>query len=102
MRLCQPAYSRWPAGIVLTISKAQRYEITVRFVDTNTLKFREIPDSELTTLERGFAILSHTWTEEEVLYQEMLQQTPQMQHKRGYVKLKGACMAAKNLGYHMI
>ena len=74
----------------------------MRFVDTNTLQFREVSDSEITTLNGRYAILSHRWTKEEISYQEMLEQEPQLQLKQGYAKLKGACKVAKNFGYNMI
>lgn len=47
-----------------------------------------------------YAILSHTWADEEVLFSDLLQ--ADLSLKSGWPKVTGACCVAKDLGYEWI
>jgi heterokaryon incompatibility protein (HET) len=47
-----------------------------------------------------YAILSHTWEEEEISFQDV--QTRNLSHKKGYAKLVGSCTLAHQHGYEWI
>lgn len=75
---------------------------TMRFINTNTLDFEEIADSELGEdyPENKYAILSHRWgaAADEVSYAD-INESRNFQVKPGYAKLKGFCDLAASLGY---
>lgn len=74
----------------------------MQFVDTGSPLLHEIVDSEVSELENGYAILSHTWMKgEEFSYKEIDVLYQQMHHKQGYKKLKRACAVAKSLGHEV-
>lgn len=65
---------------------------TMRLLNAKSLRleefFGEIPK---------YAILSHTWREDEVLYEDMKNGKPK--EKKGYDKIKNCCVTASNDGY---
>ena len=69
----------------------------MRFLDTDTLKFEQVPDSELHLKENQYAILSHRWGPEaqEVSFEDILSSTD-LAHKKGFDKLKGFCKVASS------
>jgi len=66
----------------------------MRLLDTSTLQFREFYGSN----KPPYAILSHTWTGEEVSFDEILTPTSGTQQKAGFSKIKGCCEMAKEQG----
>ena len=70
----------------------------MRFLNTRTLQFEEVADSNLEAEENKYAILSHRWdaTEDEVSFAD-IHDTKAISHKKGYAKLKGFCDKAKPL-----
>lgn len=74
----------------------------MRFINTTTLRFEEIADSEIGEdfPHNQYAILSHRWgaAAEEVSYAD-INESRGFQVKPGYAKLKGFCHLAASLGY---
>lgn len=64
-------------------------------IDTTTLELKEILQVE----NCRYAILSHTWGDEEVDFQEMQAQEYSTQGKAGFWKIKKTCEVAKQRGY---
>ncbi|KAI1337570.1 HET-domain-containing protein [Xylariaceae sp. FL0016] len=67
----------------------------MRLLNTTTLKLRE-PSSE----KVPYAILSHCWEDEEVLFQDI--QGPDPSAKKGFKKLANCCARAKSRGYEWV
>ncbi|KAL9624806.1 MAG: hypothetical protein Q9204_007842, partial [Flavoplaca sp. TL-2023a] len=65
----------------------------MRLLDTKTLEYVEIVRPE----EVEYAILSHTWGEEEVSLEDFLK--PESKQLQGYKKIKGCCTQAYDDGY---
>jgi hypothetical protein len=67
----------------------------MRFLNTTTLKFEQIPDLELHLEKNQYAILSHRWfaDEDEVSYEDLLSSTD-VSHKKGFAKIQGFCKLA--------
>jgi hypothetical protein len=65
----------------------------MRLLNTSTLKVEEVFEEKVT---RQYAILSHTWGDEEVTFQDMLGRPPS--HKKGYQKLLYSCKQAERDG----
>lgn len=63
----------------------------MRLLDTTTLLLREFPSDP-----PPYAILSHTWGEEEVVFEEIEQD--EAVEKQGYDKIRGCCAQAKAAG----
>lgn len=59
----------------------------MRLINTTTLDLKEFYGSKVPC----YAILSHTWDDEEVSYQEWLQKDASTAIKAGYKKILGAC-----------
>lgn len=49
-----------------------------------------------------YAILSHTWGEEEVLFQDINPSLDVAKQKKGWPKVAGSCEVARRLGYEYI
>ena len=76
----------------------------MRFLHTTTLRFEEVPDSDLDLEENQYAILSHRWfaDEDEVAYNELLpSSSTDLSTKKGFAKIQGFCKlaAAANCRY---
>lgn len=67
----------------------------MRFLNTSTLQFEEIPDSELHLKANQYAILSHRWgaDKNEISFEDVRLSTD-FSNKKGFNKLKGFCEAA--------
>jgi hypothetical protein len=67
----------------------------MRLLSTSTLEFREFHSSKIPY----YAILSHTWGEEEVSFQDM-----QIGNKEkvGFTKIKSSCALAASWGWEYI
>lgn len=67
----------------------------MRFLNTGTLKFEQIPDSELHLEKNQYAILSHRWgaVEDEISYEDVLLRKD-FSDKKGSDKIKGFCEVA--------
>ncbi|KAK0654340.1 hypothetical protein QBC41DRAFT_199241, partial [Cercophora samala] len=68
----------------------------MRLLNTDTLKLETFYDSEIPI----YAILSHTWDREEVLFQDIENGTAEGRY--GYAKLKGAVEQAIRDGFKYI
>lgn len=62
----------------------------MRLLKTDTLELVEFIGNVIPL----YAILSHTWEDEEVTYQEMQLPEPPV-HKRGYQKIQDCCRLAR-------
>jgi hypothetical protein len=69
----------------------------MRLLNTETRKLEFFPDSE-TPL---YAILSHRWGEDEVLFSD-IDQGVSYTEKKGYAKLNGACVQAESQGFRYV
>ena len=65
----------------------------MRLLDTHTLELKEFFDSQIPK----YAILSHTWGEDEVSLKDM--GTGKGREERGFTKIKGFVREAKRLGW---
>jgi hypothetical protein len=69
----------------------------MRLLNTTTLQLHEffgkIP---------GYAILSHTWEEEEVAFQDLTLRREAAKKMKGYLKIEGACRTAKAYDYEYV
>jgi hypothetical protein len=67
----------------------------MRLINTHTLVLKEFVGRHIPR----YAILSHTWEEEEVSYEEYI--NGNFKHKRGYDKIRVTCAlaAADGIGY---
>jgi hypothetical protein len=68
----------------------------MRLLNTFTLKIEEFFDSKIPI----YVILSHTWGNEEVTFQDM--QTSEAEKKAGYSKIKKCCVQSAKDGYDYI
>ena len=68
----------------------------MRFLDTHTLQFKQVPDSELHLEENQYAILSHRWgaDKDEVSFEDVLDSSTDLSHKKAFDKIKGFCKVA--------
>lgn len=64
----------------------------MRLINTTTLL---LEDFRLRQVPERYAILSHTWTGEEVTYQEFINPTAETAAKEGYLKIAQACRLAR-------
>ncbi|KAH7403059.1 heterokaryon incompatibility protein-domain-containing protein [Cadophora sp. MPI-SDFR-AT-0126] len=69
----------------------------MRLLNTSTLKLESFFGREIPI----YAILSHTWGDDEVTLQDMANPT-EAEQKLGYVKLRGCCNKAANDGYSYV
>ncbi|KAI4859899.1 HET-domain-containing protein [Hypoxylon rubiginosum] len=65
----------------------------MRLINTSNYELREFLESEVPR----YAILSHTWGDEEVSFQDML--SPHQAPGKGYEKIKQACRLARHNGF---
>jgi hypothetical protein len=68
----------------------------MRLINTLTLEFKEF----LGPATPPYAILSHTWEEDEVSLQEMTLQLPSLSSKKGYRKVIDYCRLAARDGFY--
>ena len=69
--------------------------LKMRFLNTQTLRFEQIPESELHLERNQYAILSHRWgaDEDEISYEDV-QSSANFTNKKGYHKIEGFCKVA--------
>jgi len=65
----------------------------MRLINTSTLKVNQVRDSPIPE----YAILSHTWDEEEVTLQDM--EGTSAENKKGYKKIQNCCSVARDAGF---
>ncbi|RBA09112.1 hypothetical protein FPRO05_14352, partial [Fusarium proliferatum] len=68
----------------------------MRLVNTKTIQLEFLADDNVP----DYAILSHTWEQEEVLFQDMGHDSAKS--KKGYAKLESCCRAARENGFEYI
>ena len=69
----------------------------MRLLNTETLELRSFIS---TGTETQYAILSHTWGEDELLFDDVKQGSQNIPtHKEGFAKVRGSCAKAKEDGY---
>jgi hypothetical protein len=75
-------------------------QIKMRFLNTTSLLFEEVADSDLTPDQNQYAILSHRWgrDEDEVTYEDIAS-ARDVSHKRGSVKISEFCSLPSHSGY---
>ena len=66
----------------------------MRLLNSSSLKIREFSDTDVD----DYAILSHTWGNDEVTFEDIENQEPSARRKKGYAKLRGCCRQAKKDG----
>ncbi|KAI0423795.1 hypothetical protein F5Y09DRAFT_326375, partial [Xylaria sp. FL1042] len=69
----------------------------MRLLKVSPLALHEFSESDVPT----YAILSHTWGEEEILLED-IRHIEQAKTKRGFEKVHRACQLAKSQGYKYI
>lgn len=69
----------------------------MRFLNTRTFKFEQVPDSELNLEDNRYAILSHRWgaSEDEVSFEDV-RLSIDFSNKKGFKKLEGFCKEASS------
>lgn len=67
----------------------------MRLLDTSTFQLREFPSPP-----HEYSILSHTWEEEEVTFDNLT--SGKYQHLKGYQKVSNACRTARHEGFQYI
>lgn len=69
----------------------------MRFLNTRTFEFEQIPDSELHLEDNRYAILSHRWgaSEDEVSFEDV-RLSIDFSNKKGFKKLEGFCKEASS------
>ncbi|KAK4226422.1 putative vegetative incompatibility protein HET-E-1 [Podospora fimiseda] len=73
----------------------------MRLLNTETLRLETLPNLPDTSTQ--YAILSHTWDEDEVLFDDIFdQQKPLPTHKKGFEKVKESCEQAAKDGFNYI
>ncbi|KAH0840416.1 hypothetical protein AYO21_03053 [Fonsecaea monophora] len=70
----------------------------MRLINTQTYELRQFFNNDTPK----YAILSHTWEEEEVLFHHMNNIARSTQNKLGFKKVQGACSLAQSQGYEWI
>ncbi|KUJ10353.1 HET-domain-containing protein [Mollisia scopiformis] len=75
----------------------------MRFLHSKTLEFHEFPNHK----EIEYAILSHTWGDEEILFQDISGFTipttpPTIKQKSGYKKIEACCAQADSDGFEYV
>jgi hypothetical protein len=83
------------------------FPCTMRLLNCSTLL--DSPKDKVTLQEYltisqcpAYAILSHTWGKEEVIFQDVQRDKSTFEHKLGYSKVKGCCSQAMKDGYEWV
>jgi Heterokaryon incompatibility protein (HET) len=63
----------------------------MRLINTQTLELQYFIGSKIPQ----YAILSHTWEDDEITFQEMSTKTPDTRRKKGYLKIEQTCELAR-------
>ena len=69
----------------------------MRFLNTHTFEFEQVPDSELHLEDNQYAILSHRWgaDKDEVSFED-IQLSKDFSNKKGFKKVEGFCKEASS------
>lgn len=67
----------------------------MHLLDTTTLELAEFYDSNTPP----YAILSHTWGDEEITFQDMQESSERIRSKSGYIKIVKFCSRARHHGF---
>lgn len=67
----------------------------MRLINTNTLELKEFDYPEVPP----YATLSHTWTEHEVLYEDLLRMNRLPNKEGGWAKIDQTCKRARDSGF---
>ena len=72
----------------------------MRFLETDTLQFVQVPDSEILLEKNNYAILTHRWgaDEDEITFDDISSST-YGSNKKGFAKLKNFCTTASSRGF---
>lgn len=70
----------------------------MRLINAQTLEFEEFFENAIPK----YAILSHTWGQEEVSHQQFFQPEPATKLKAGYLKIEQTCKEARNRGLRYV
>lgn len=86
--------------LVIDLFSLEQLLYDMRLLNTGSLELREFFERDTPP----YAILSHRWGEEEILYQDMIPSAVHFvtQNKHGYAKLLGSCSLARKRGYGWI
>ncbi|KAE9976979.1 hypothetical protein EG328_002306 [Venturia inaequalis] len=71
----------------------------MRLLNSTDLCFEEFP---IATDHPAYAILSHTWGEEEITFEDVKRGKNYFENKKGYTKLEGCCRQAREDGYKWV
>ena len=71
----------------------------MRLINTRTFSLELFLDSKITP---HYAILSHTWTGEEVSFQDMIGERALITYKTGFKKIQSTCRQAQRDGYNYV
>lgn len=71
----------------------------MRLLDTTSLELKTFIDADVAS---PYAILSHTWDTEELLFEDIIKPRYAWESKKGYEKVINSCRLAKNYGYGYI
>ncbi|PKS09811.1 hypothetical protein jhhlp_004434 [Lomentospora prolificans] len=69
----------------------------IRLLNASTYRFEEFH-----TQIPPYAILSHTWGNDEVLYQDLLKGFSAVATRKGFSKIKGCCAQARSVGFEWV
>ncbi|OBZ74471.1 hypothetical protein A0H81_05276 [Grifola frondosa] len=72
--------------------------LKMRLLHVDTMEFHEFPDTRTTP---PYAILSHVWRQEEVLFHHMSKRS-EAQKMRGFEKIRKCCEVAAKAGYDLV
>jgi hypothetical protein len=67
----------------------------MRLINVDTLELQDFLGNDMPE----YAILSHTWEDEEVTYQDMHPLTPDTRSKKGFAKIRETCRLADSRGF---
>lgn len=76
----------------------------MRLLNTETQELRFFPDNDDPTgpIAPVYAILSHTWEDDEVLFVDLVSQGQGWKQKGGAAKVLSSCRLARSQGYQFI
>lgn len=72
----------------------------MRLLNTGNFEIKEFTDYDFHDNDLKYAILSHTWDEGEVTFQDM--NGTDAKNKNGYAKLEQCCSVAKDNGFQYV
>lgn len=79
------------------VDKSGKQLTMIRLLNTSTYRFQEFH-----TIVPPYAILSHTWGSDEVLYQDILKGFCSVASHPGFSKVQGCCAQARSVGFQWV